>query len=108
MGNQQTTPAGYSCKQCGAAIDAGQPDGGIDERLCLRCWAGEGSVNQMAPAKPTSEEIHDWIDRAYRQPEGVGPMQNDGFRFTRWNMEVAFAAGFKLARRRAAGEPDAD
>lgn len=57
------------------------------------------------PAVPTTEEIQEWIDRAYRRPEGVGPMQNDGFRFTRWNMEVAFAAGFRVAVAKMKGEP---
>jgi hypothetical protein len=49
--------------------------------------------------KPTSEEIHDWINSAYRQPPGYGPMDNDGSRFTRWNMEVAFAAGWDAAMK---------
>lgn len=47
---------------------------------------------------PASEEIHAWIDAAYRRPEGVPQMSNDGYRFTRWNMEVAFMAGWNAAR----------
>lgn len=52
-------------------------------------------------AEPTSEEIHAWIDRAYRRPPGYQPMANDGARFTRWNMEVAFTAGLKVGRGEA-------
>lgn len=54
---------------------------------------------QAVPPAPTSEEVHAWINRAYRQPPGFGPMDNDGSRFTRWNMEVAFIAGWNAARK---------
>jgi len=51
----------------------------------------------MPIREPTSEEIHVWINEAYRRPKGYAPMANDGFRFTRWNMEVAYMAGWDAA-----------
>lgn len=44
--------ADHTCKQCGAAIEAGQPDGGMDERLCLRCWREDGSTAHQTTPKP--------------------------------------------------------
>ena len=43
-----------------------------------------------------SDQIQDWIRRAYREPEDKSLL--DAPRFTRWNMEVAFRAGIEAAR----------
>ena len=40
--------------------------------------------------EPTAQAIHAWIDRAYR----FGP-DNGERRFTRWNMEAAYLAGWR-------------
>ena len=39
---------------------------------------------------PTAREIHAWIDRAYR-----GEPNDSERRFTRWNMEAAYLAGWR-------------
>lgn len=46
-------------------------------------------------AVPQSSEIQQWISEAYRDPEAVKQLED--VRFTRWNMEVAYAAGFREA-----------
>lgn len=55
-----------------------------------RLKAGEGVE------LPDSDTIQRWVALAYREPEDLS--RRDDFRFTRWNMEVAFMAGFDFAR----------
>jgi hypothetical protein len=52
--------------------------------------------------RPTSEEVQAWIKQAYREPENKGLI--DAPRFTRWNMEVAFQAGYEAVRTQTAQE----
>lgn len=72
---------------------------GDDHTDCPRCGGTNVDPVQLNQPAPTSEEIHAWINLAYRQPPGFGPMDNDGSRFTRWNMEVAFMAGWNAANK---------
>lgn len=54
---------------------------------------------QKTADPPSSAAIHAWIENAYRNP--IDPAQMDDRRFTRWNMEVAYVAGWKAAIERA-------
>jgi hypothetical protein len=63
----------------------------------LFAFEGDAVTDNPWTTPPTSEEVHAWIDSAYRRPEGAESISNDGVRFTRWNMEVAFMAGWKAA-----------
>ena len=40
--------------------------------------------------EPTAADVHRWIDRAYR-----GEADDSARRFTRWNMEAAYLAGWR-------------
>jgi hypothetical protein len=55
-------------------------------------------TNTPETTRPTTEEIHGWINRAYGCPNPSEPMAYDGLRFTRWNMEAAFLAGMSVGR----------
>lgn len=49
----------------------------------------------MTHRRPSEDEVHRWIRLAYREPKD--PAQVDAPRFTRWNMEVAYCAGWAAA-----------
>ena len=78
-----------------------QPSQHQDLRTAL-----DPSTDWCAPREvmPSSEDVHAWISRAYRDPEDRTMM--DAVRFTRWNMEVAFQAGFGAGYRTAPPRPD--
>ncbi|UIJ43745.1 hypothetical protein LZK98_11650 [Sphingomonas cannabina] len=56
----------------------------------------------------TESEAHEWVRKAYREPEDLS--QLDAFRFTRWNMAVAYQARKDAATTapQQAPSPDAE
>ena len=99
-------PPSPSSKALAAAKDYVRANGIPDSERKLAAFidafrpAPVGEVE--AVALPNSEEIQAWIALEYREPEAQ--VQLDNPRFTRWNMEVAFAGGFRAAIAAMGGE----
>lgn len=89
IADTEKTLATYPCPRCGRPISnyIGACPSCVMEQSDKRSEIHE----ELVP----SEQIQAWIGRAYRAPEDK--TQIDAKRFTRWNMEVAYLAGFQEA-----------